>query len=141
MAFSVAFYDMPFIRHRFIVLRESFNIVGKFIDMEKKDKRRKYFEHALDVELSTQPSAYDMRSSTNPNLTILTIWEDDFLKALESFSSTLNSLSWAPIEKPEDINLLAMNSLQTIENLTNPLLAEPKILSKLGRDDIIEVFI
>lgn len=70
------------------------------------------------------------------------IHEDDFLMSLESLQSKLLESTNQPFRSPENMELLAINLVQTPRSSPETLSSiTPKVLSRIPDEDIIEVFV
>ena len=93
-----------------------------------------YFEHILQLKDHMPPKVI-------PRWKLKLMSEDDFLSALKQQIPTRQVSSNPSSHNPEDLELLAINLVETPENPLDWTFNTPKVLCAVPDEDIIEVFI
>jgi hypothetical protein len=130
-----AVYRLPAIRHLILVISHSSNWNGSSTPSIRSKKRREDLEHIL-LGKDRMPPIKSQQWK------VKLIHEDDFLMSLESLQSKLLESTNQPFRSPENMELLAINLVQTPRSSPETLSSiTPKVLSRIPDEDIIEVFV
>lgn len=127
-------YKIPAARHAFFIV-PSLDSFGEDIGSSQESKKRmEYFEHILQLKDHMPPKVI-------PRWKLKLMSEDDFLSALKQQIPTRQVSSNPSSHNPEDLELLAINLVETPENPLDWTFNTPKVLCAVPDEDIIEVFI